>query len=181
MIQCNWTLRLDEHEHLPCIHHVFPARLKDKSDRELNRIQQRRVLDMTCHQHRVGQRAEDFSRARSRLVFVSGQPGPGKVIHWPEVPGSSRSQHGVAVENCCRPPCVCRCCPYLRAPDRQQEKSESIPHFWLRPRPGRHQPSESVQHQPRAPAAFRRRRSGSRQPHCARPLMDVGEPLLLRI
>ena len=79
MIQCNWTLRLDEHEHLPCIHHVFPARLKDKSDRELNRIQQRRVLDMTCHQHRVGQRAEDFSRARSRLVFVSGQPGlPGE-------------------------------------------------------------------------------------------------------
>ena len=108
MIQSNWTLRLDEHEHLPCIHHVFASRLKDKSDRELNRIQQRGVHDMTCHQqNRVGQSSRFFQSQVLAGLRVPARPGESDSLARGsgQLPIAAWGGRG----NCCRPPCVCRC------------------------------------------------------------------------
>ena len=92
------------HEHRPFFQRVFAARLKDKSNWNST---------MYRAQHHLSARSWPFFR--SQVAPVPHVP-EGKVIHWLLVPGSSRSQHGVAVETAAAHPACAAAAPRSARP-----------------------------------------------------------------
>lgn len=137
------------HEHRPFFQRVFAAISKDQSNWNST---------MYRAQHHLSARIWPFFR--SQVAPVPHVP-VGKVIHWLLVPGSSRSQHGVAVE-----PVVPPTLREQRQPGRRRNPRVFLISGQAKSRPSQVQakPAVRVEHQPRAPTTFRRHRSGSLQP-----------------
>ena len=150
----NWMRCLAWHEHRPFFQRVFAARLKDKSNWNST---------MYRAQHHLSARSWPFFR--SQVAPVPHVP-VGKVIHWLLVPGSSRSQHGVAVE-----PVVPPTLREQRQPGRRRNPRVFLISGQAKSRPS--QPSESS-----ISLELRPHSAGIDLGRSNRPLMDVGEPLL---